>query len=76
VFCLTQDDHHRHPEVRFCHECSLILLEELQSLQGVNALPPAMVPKEQPAVAPPPRASVQSSPPVRIPQPARLIGRK
>jgi hypothetical protein len=47
VFYLTQDDYHHLPEVRFCHECSLILLEELQSLQTVDTLPPTMLPKEQ-----------------------------
>ncbi|HYU72629.1 MAG TPA: tetratricopeptide repeat protein, partial [Ktedonobacteraceae bacterium] len=72
VFYLTQDDYHRLPEVRFCHECSLILLEELQSLQGVNALPPPMAPKEQPVVVPPTRASVQPSPPVRVPPPRTI----
>src|SRR5438105_979571 len=36
VFYLTQDDYRRLPEVRFCHECSLILLEELQGLHGTQ----------------------------------------
>src|SRR5258708_2266137 len=72
VFYLTQDDYHHLPEVRFCHECSLILLEELQNSQGVHGLSPAMAPREQPVVAPPTRASVQSSPPVRVPQPRTI----
>src|SRR5260370_8890828 len=75
LFYITQDDNRRLPEVRFCHECSLILLEELQNNQGVHALPPPMVAKEQPIVAPPPRAPVQPSSPVRIPQP-RTIDRE
>src|SRR2546426_3385948 len=69
VFYLTQGDYHRLPEVRFCHECSLILLEELQNSQGVHPLTQPMSTREQPVVAPPPRAAVQSLPPVRIPQP-------
>ncbi len=75
VFYLTQDDYHRLPEVRFCHECSLVLLEELQNLQEVNDLTPSMVAKEQPVVSPPTRSHVQLSPPVRIPQP-RTIDRE
>ena len=75
VFYLTQDDYHRLPEARFCHECSLILLEELQGIQGVHTSPPAIVPREQPVVAPPTRAPVQASPPLRVPQP-RTIDRE
>jgi hypothetical protein len=29
LFYLTQDDYRRLSKVRYCHECSLILLEEL-----------------------------------------------
>src|SRR2546421_9194476 len=75
LFYITQDDYHRLPEVRFCHECSLILLEELQNNQGVNASPPWIVAKEQPVVSPPTRAPVQPTLPVRIPQP-RTIDRE
>src|SRR5258708_18818186 len=75
VFYLPQDDYHRVPGVRFCRECSLILLEELQSLQGANTLTSPMATKEQPVVAPPPRSPVQPSSPVRISQP-RTIDRE
>jgi len=34
MFYITQDDYHRLPEVRFCHECSLILREELEKNAG------------------------------------------
>src|SRR5437762_6825367 len=44
LFYITQDDFRRLTEVRFCHECSLILLEELRSFQGVDALTPSMTP--------------------------------
>src|SRR5690349_15928423 len=72
LFFITQDDYRRLTEVRFCHECSLILLEELRSRQGVDALPPSMTPGEQPAGAPPPRASEEPSPHVRVPQPRTI----
>src|SRR3989442_1599411 len=75
VFYLTQDDYHRIPEARFCHECSLILLEELQGIQGVHTSPPAIVPREQSVTAPPTHAPVQASPPLRVPQP-RTIDRE
>src|SRR5689334_9602633 len=74
VFYLTQDDYRRLPGVRFCHECSLILLEELQGLPEVHDSPSPMAPEEQPVVAPP-RAAVQPASPVRIPQP-RTIDRE
>jgi tetratricopeptide (TPR) repeat protein len=72
VFYITQNDYQRHPEVRFCHECSLILLEELQSLQEVNDSTPPIAPKEQPVIASATRVSVQASPPVHVPQPRTI----
>lgn len=72
VFYLTQDDYHRLSGVSFCHECNLILLEELQKPQEVNDLTPSKAPKERPVVAPPPCSPVQPSPPVRIPQPRTI----
>src|SRR5947209_18247690 len=75
VFYLTQDDYRRLPEVRFCHECTLILLEELQGLQGAHTPPPAIVPRERSVVDLPTRAYVQPAPHVRVPQP-RTIDRE
>src|SRR6266480_38251 len=72
LFYITQDDYHRLSEVRYCHECSLILLEELQNSQGAAALRPPTVPKAEPVVSVPPRLPLQSSPPVRLPAPQTL----
>jgi tetratricopeptide (TPR) repeat protein len=72
LFYITQDDYRRFQEVRYCHECSLILLEELQNNQGVAALRPPTATKTAPVNSPPPRFSLQPSPPVRLPAPRTL----
>jgi len=72
LFYITQDDYRRSKEVRYCHECSLILLEELQHNQGAAALRSPTTTKTAPAKSPPPRLPLQSSPPVRLPAPRTL----
>jgi len=72
LFYVTQDDYRRFQEVRYCHECSLILLEELQNNQGVAALRAPTATKTAPVNSPPPRLSLQPSPPVRLPAPRTL----
>src|SRR5450755_333823 len=67
LFYITQDDYRRLQEVRYCHECSLILLEELQNNQGAAALHPSTATKTAPVNSPPPRLPLQPSPPVRLP---------
>src|SRR2546421_11384649 len=75
LFYITQDDYRRLQEVRCCHECSLILLEELQNNQGVNALSAPTAPRAEPVVSAPLRLPLQPSPPVRMPPP-RIIDRE
>ena len=75
LFYITQDDYRRLQKVHYCHECSLILLEELQNNQGVNALPAPTATKAEPVVSAPPRLPLQPSPPVRMPPP-RIIDRE
>src|SRR6266566_9076819 len=72
LFYVTQDDYRRLSEVRYCHECSLILLDELQHNQGVAALRAPTATKTAPVNSPPPRLSLQPSPPVRLPAPRTL----
>src|ERR1700730_17928811 len=72
LFYITQDDYRRSPEVRYCHECSLILLEELQHNQGATALHAPTATKVEPAVSSSPRLPLPSSPPVRLPAPRTL----
>ncbi len=72
LFYITQDDYRRLSEVHYCHECSLILLEELQHNQGAAALRPPTVPKAEPVVSVPFGLSLRSSPPVRLPAPRTL----
>src|SRR5205823_14102255 len=52
MFYITQDDYSHHPEVRFCHECSLILREELEKTQGASTLTPPPV-REKPVARTP-----------------------
>ena len=75
IFYITQDDYRRLPEVRFCHECSLILLEELPKNQGANALPAPTATKEEPVVSSPTHLLLQPSAPLRMPSP-RIIDRE
>ncbi len=68
----SQDDYRRLQEVRYCHECSLILLEELQHNRGAAAPSAPTATKTAPVNSPPPRLPLQPSPPVRLPTPRTL----
>ncbi|HEY4387013.1 MAG TPA: tetratricopeptide repeat protein, partial [Ktedonobacteraceae bacterium] len=74
LFYITHDDYHHLLEVRFCHECSLILREELEKTQGASTLTPPPV-REKPVA----HASLPSSAapiqPIPLPQP-RTIDRE
>src|SRR6266567_3761843 len=72
LFYITQDDYRGLQEVRYCHECSLILLEELQHNQGAAALRPPTGTKTAPVNSPPSRLPLQPSPSVRLPAPRTL----
>ena len=61
LFYITQEDYRRLSEVRYCHECSRILLEELQNNQGATALLSPSVAKTEPVASVPPRLSLQPS---------------
>jgi hypothetical protein len=75
LFYITQDDYRHLQEVRFCHECSLILLEELPNNQGADALSAPTPTKAESAVSAPPHLPLQPSAPVRKPHP-RTIDRE
>src|SRR6266516_203256 len=72
LFYITQDDYRRLQEVRYCHECSLILLDELQHNQGTAALRPPTAAKAEPIISQPSRLPLHSSLPVRLPAPRTL----
>jgi tetratricopeptide (TPR) repeat protein len=72
LFYIIQDDYRRLQQVHYCHECSLILLEELRHNQGAAALHPSRVAKAEPVVSDPSGLSLQTSPPVRLPAPRTL----
>jgi tetratricopeptide (TPR) repeat protein len=74
MFYITQDDYHRLPEVRFCHECSLILREELEKTQGASTLTPPPV-RAKPVAHSPVLSSVAPLQPILLPQP-RTIDRE
>ncbi len=74
MFYITQDDYHRLPEVRFCHECSLILHEELEKTQGVSTVPLPTV-RAKPVAHSPVLSSVAPLQPILLPQP-RTIDRE
>src|SRR6266702_4508362 len=74
LFYITQDDYHRLPEVRFCHECSLVLCEELEKTQGASPLTPPPV-SEKPVTHAPLPSSVAPLQPIPLPQP-RTIDRE
>src|SRR5579884_2753057 len=74
IFYITQDDYRRFPEIRFCHECSLIMLEELHKSQTAEAVTPPVAPAK-PILSSLARFSVPSTPAVSIPQP-RTIDRE
>src|SRR5579859_1693520 len=74
LFYITQDDYQHHPEIRFCHECSLIIREELQKTQGATtSTPPTTI--EKPVVRSSAPSSVPSIQPILLPQP-RTIDRE
>ena len=75
IFYITQDDYHRHPEVRFCHECSLILREELEKTQGAASNLTLVPVREKPAARVPLISSVAPIQPIPLPQP-RTINRE
>jgi hypothetical protein len=75
MFYITQDDYHRHPEVRFCHECSLILHEELEKTQGVSTVPPPTV-REKQLFAPLCYPLMRLFSSFLFPSHARLIGKR
>jgi tetratricopeptide (TPR) repeat protein len=66
LFYLTMADYELLREVSYCHECSLILLEELEKNQ---AIPSSTAPKQAPRPASPPLEQV-SAPVLRTPEPA------
>jgi|SRR5215467_2903863 len=74
LFYITQDDYLRLLEVRFCHECSLILLEEFEKTQGAHTLtqPRAI---EKPMVQSPKLSLLAPIQPIPLPQP-RTIDRE
>jgi tetratricopeptide (TPR) repeat protein len=82
IFYLTMADYGRLTEIYYCHECSLILLEELERNQGAqSSIPPkqtpmpASPPLEQASAAghrPPEAAFVSLRPVIRIPQPRTI----
>src|SRR5579884_308362 len=76
IFYIAQDDYHRHPEVRFCHECSLILREELEKTQTASGTLTTPTVREKPVVRSPTPSPVASPiQPIRLPQP-RTIDRE
>src|SRR6266487_1398506 len=71
IFYLTRADYDRLAEVSYCHECSLILAEELEK----NQLARSSISPERAAVhasLPPEPALVSHQPSVRIPQPRTI----
>src|SRR5690348_8403693 len=71
MFYITQDDYSHHPEVRFCHECSLILREELEKTQRVATMTPSTVIAEPVAHSPMP-SSVPPLQSIPLPQPRTI----
>jgi hypothetical protein len=77
IFYLTKADYDRLQEVHYCHECSLILREELERNQmGSGSLPstqaplPASLPFKQtsiPVQRPPDSAYLSSQPSIPVP---------
>jgi hypothetical protein len=61
LFYLTKADYGRLTQVSYCHECSLILLEELEKNQvAPSSIPPKQTPL--PACFPTTRTSIRLSP--------------
>lgn len=65
VFYITQQDYQRSPQISFCHECSLILREELEKTQGASPLTPPPV-REKPVARAPLPSSVASIQPIPL----------
>src|SRR5947199_10852476 len=71
IFYLTMADYSSLVEVSYCHECSLILMEELAKSQGSpSKIPPT--PSPAPLPPPPQTESVPPRPSVRVPQPRTI----
>ena len=75
IFYLTMADYSRLAEVVYCHECSLILIEELAKSQGS---PSKITPAPSPVPLPPPpqTAPVAPRPSIRVPQPRTIARHK
>ncbi|GHO96489.1 hypothetical protein KSF_065370 [Reticulibacter mediterranei] len=74
VFYITQQEYQQSPQIRFCHECSLIMLEELEKTQEASPLTPPSV-REKPVARAPLPSSVAFIQPIPLPQP-RTIDRE
>ena len=72
LFYITQADYHRLQEVLYCHECSLILAEELQKAQGPNVSTPS---KETSPASLPLSPAFRASQAIHVPRP-RTIDRE
>jgi hypothetical protein len=82
IFYLTMADYGRLVAVSYCHECSLILAEELEKTQGTQSRIPSkqasvlaslpLKPAFAPAPPPPKPAFVSSRPSLRVPQPRTI----
>jgi tetratricopeptide (TPR) repeat protein len=82
LFYLTMADYERLREVSYCHECSLILLEELERNQAPrSSIPPRQVPRpaslplkqvSAPIHRPPEPAFVSPRPAILVPQPRSI----
>src|SRR5215472_18569046 len=64
LFYITQADYDSLQEVPYCHECSIVLLAELEKVQGA---PTAVVQKANSTTA-----SAAPIPPIHIPQPRTI----
>ena len=82
LFYLTMADYERLREVSYCHECSLILLEELERNQvAPSSTAPTQAPRRAslpvkqasvPVHRPPEPASVSPRPSLHVPQPRSI----
>lgn len=72
IFYLTMPDYHRLGDISYCHECSLILISELEKTQEG----PKRIQVQQEMVSQPPlplqSKPISSRPSVRVPQPRTL----
>jgi len=69
LFYITQADYHRLQAVLYCHECSLILAEELQKAQRPNLSTPS---KETSPASPPLSPAFRTSQAIHVPQPRTI----